>query len=419
MRLAVAIVFGLAVAGCSRTGFSAFVPGPSPATFVNKADRGGTYKLLYAFKGGADGEIPQGFLMPVKGTLYGFGLGGSASGCTGCGMVFAVTTAGKEHVVYSFTRNGTAGNGIGYGGLANVANKLYGTTISGGASSGGTLFQLTTGGQISVLATFKRTFEPNESLLSFSGTFFGTSARGGAFRCGHISCGTVFKLSPLGIQEIHRFNGYPRDGEDPRGAVTGLNGVLYGTTFAGGNGYGCAISGTGCGTLFAVTTSGKEHVIHNFGGGTNDGAFPLGNLINIKGTLYGVTVNGGNAACSAGCGTVFSVTASGKEQMVYRFGGAADGAYPTGGLTQINGTIYGTTYAGGAQCSPSGRCGTIFAVTPSGKEYIVYRFRGTRDGRYPSGGLVSLSGKLYGTTSQGGLGCRHANGCGTVFEVTP
>ena len=45
-----------------------------------------------------------------------------------------------------------------------------------------------------------------------------------------------------------------------------MSGKLYGTTSAGGNG--------SSGTVFSVTTTGKEKVLHNFQGGVDDGSDP-------------------------------------------------------------------------------------------------------------------------------------------------
>jgi uncharacterized repeat protein (TIGR03803 family) len=409
MRLAVAIVFGLIVVGCSHSGIPAVIPNPgSVASDANRGHAGAIFKVLYRFKGGPDAEDPQGFLVPVRGKLYGASAGGE-------GTIFAVTTSGQEHVVYAFTST----NGMpGYGALLSLGGKLYGTCDAGGSYYYGTLFQLSTAGGLTVLANFQADQGvPNAGLLQFNGNLYGTTAAGGLNCQG--GCGTVFKLGPFGLKTIYQFKGYPHDGQTPFGSLTAVNGTFYGTTRFGGSGYGCDISGDGCGTIFSVTTSGKERIIYNFKGGPRDGAYPEGKLLNVRATLYGVTPNGGNANCSGGCGTVFAITPVGKERVVYQFAGGSDGAYPSGGLVELNGVLYGVTSAGGAQCPPSGRCGTVFSLTTSGKKSIVYDFKGGRDGQDPQGALVILNGKLYGTTSGGGVPCYGSTGCGTVFQITP
>jgi uncharacterized repeat protein (TIGR03803 family) len=98
---------------------------------------------------------------------------------------------------------------------------------------------------------------------------------------------------------------------------------------------------SGFGTLFAISRSGKETVIHNFGG-PPDGANPSADLIDVNGTLYGTTSSGG----ANNGGTVFAVTASGAETVLHSFGGSNDGSDPVAGLVSVKGTLYGTTLYG-------------------------------------------------------------------------
>jgi uncharacterized repeat protein (TIGR03803 family) len=125
-----------------------------------------------------------------------------------------------------------------------------------------------------------------------------------------------------------------------------------------------------------------EGVIYSFGYGS-DGANPDSSLINIGGTLYGTTYQGGGSGCVGGygCGTVFAVTTSGTESMLYSFGGGSDGEYPDGALLDVGGTLYGTTVDGGGPgCGGSG-CGTVFAVTTSGAEGVLYRLQAAATAR--------------------------------------
>jgi uncharacterized repeat protein (TIGR03803 family) len=143
-----------------------------------------------------------------------------------------------------------------------------------------------------------------------------------------------------------------------------VKGKLYGTTDLGGGGGGCP-SQDGCGTFFSVTTSGKEKVLHSFGR-RKDGAQPFASLIDAKGTLYGTTAAGGGSKCGGfGCGTLYSVTTTGTESVLYRFGGGSDGEYPYAALIDASGTLYGTTSrGGGSECYRHIGCGTVFAFTP-------------------------------------------------------
>ncbi len=403
------------LASCSRGVISPPLPIDSAKSSYVEAPPAGSFQVLYSFKRGSDGSVPQGFLVDVKGMLYGTTSEGRGP-CIQCGAVFAVSTSGKARLVHAFT-GGADGGSPGYGGLLSFGGTLYGATDFGGSSGGGTVFQMSTSGKVRVLYNFTNgVYRPNAGLLGLKTMLYGTTYAGGGNRCYPRSCGTVFAFGPVGFRSRYQFKGYPRDGANPYASVTAVGGTLYGTTTGGGDGSGCARSGTGCGTVFSLSASGKERILYNFKGGGSDGAYPIGGLLNLNGTLYGVTSNGGNSGCQSGCGTVFSVTIGGKERVLHRFAGGSDGAYPAGGVTAINGTLYGTTLAGGAQCAPSGRCGTVFAVDKSGSERILYRFRDRADGKYPGGGLLAVNGMLYGTTSRGGTGCPS---CGTVFRISP
>ncbi len=77
--------------------------------------------------------------------------------------------------------------------------------------------------------------------------------------------------------------------------------------------------------------------------------------------------------------------------------GTPDGEYPQATLVDVNGTLYGTTQGGGTNLY-----GTVFSITTSGSENVLYSFKGGKDGAFPWGGLAYVSGTLYGVTSQGG-----------------
>ena len=179
-------------------------------------------------------------------------------------------------------------------------------------------------------------------------------------------------------------------------------GTLYGTTAYGG--------ATNNGTVFKITTSGGETPLHSFGG-SGDGIRPLAGLINVSGTLYGTTFQGG----ANGHGTVFAIIESGKksgkESVLYSFGAtSADAANPEARLLNVKGTLYSTTFEGGTIND-----GTVFAITLSGTETVLYSFKaGSGDGANPAAGLIDVKGTLYGTTENGG-----ANQGGIAFSLTP
>ena len=176
-----------------------------------------------------------------------------------------------------------------------------------------------------------------------------------------------------------------------------LNGTLYGTSEAGGS--------ANEGTVFSITPSGTENVIHSFKGGT-DAEQPMTPLVAVNGELFG-TANGGGGQ-SGGGGTIFVVTPSGSEKVLYRFvGGNTDGLYPSSGLTNFHGKLYGVTVGGGKSGA-----GTVFVVSQTGSEKMLHAFGGVGHGASPYGGLAVVGNALYGTTREGGTGY------GTVFKMT-
>ncbi len=209
------------------------------------------------------------------------------------------------------------------------------------------------------------------------------------------------------------------DGGYPTGSLLYRRGELYGTTQLGGSSACFTGESIGCGTVFRVSTSGTEKILYRFKDGT-DGGFPDAGLINVNGTLYGMT-SGASASCTgSGCGTVFSLSTSGTLKTLYTFGGGADGAGPFGNLTDVNGVLYGTTTAGGGSGCGSG-CGTIFKVSTQSTEHVLYRFTGSPDGADPQTTLADVNGVLYGATDFGGSGScsgtTGTSGCGTVFKI--
>lgn len=136
--------------------------------------------------------------------------------------------------------------------------------------------------------------------------------------------------------------------------------------------------------------------LHDFGS-SGDGTSPIGPLLDVGGTLYGVT----NAGGAQGVGTVYSVSPSGSPSgtysLLYSFNHSGDGANPSDGLVNLNGTLYGTEYNGGVY-----NVGTVYSVTTSGTESVLYTFYPGSDGANPAAGLTYSGGKFYGTTAKGG-----------------
>jgi uncharacterized repeat protein (TIGR03803 family) len=376
---------------------------------------GQTFTVLHSFKGGTDGEGPNGGVVcDTAGNLYGTTANG---GAFSNGTVFKLDTTGNETVLYSFT--GGVDGAIPLAGLIrDAAGNLYGTTEHGGdltCNSGvgcGTVFKVDMTGQETVLHSFTGTdgTSPIAGVIrDAAGNLYGTTPQGGPF-----SSGTVFKLDTAGKETVlHIFTGGSggKDGSYPDGAlVRDAAGNLYGTTQLGGN--------YSFGTVFKVDSTGKETVIYRFYGGSN-GLSPVGGLIMDKlGDLYGATEGGGLFFD----GTVFKLSPVSSKPVLHSFSGGADGVYPVAGvIADTAGNLYGTTQYGGSLACFGGGCGTVFKLDKTGKETVLHSFTGGADGAAPVAGLVrDAAGNLYGTAYFGGDGgSRCAGGCGVVFKIAP
>lgn len=291
---------------------------------------------------------------------------------------------------------------------------LYGMAKFGGKSQGGTFYSVSTSGHARLYRSFRSAQGeyPNSPVIALNGLFYGLTS---TFDCGNEAlCGTMFAVPLSGrVQVVHRFR--PREStRRPRG------GVPYSFTILSGAFYGLAGSGKQpdpCGLVFSLTPPRDFHIVYRFrftGGYKNpDGCSPE-SLIAFNGMLYGTTGSGG----SADSGTIFSLTPAGKERVLYSFLGGSDGMSPIS-VTAFNGKLYGLACGGntGGECDYLDQgCGTIFSVETTGHGFrTIYRFQGNTDGSWPLNALTAFNGELYGTTRFGGR-CTY---CGTIFRVSP
>jgi uncharacterized repeat protein (TIGR03803 family) len=323
-------------------------------------------QILVSFAG-SNGSQPQGTLVAdAAGNLYGTDQGGGSSGK---GTVFELLppAAGKKawttKVLFNF--NGTNGSQPVAGMVFDKSGNLYGTTLTGGASGGGAVFELAPPAKAkgawteTLLHSFSGTDGVNLQagvIFDTAGNLYGATVGGGA-----ASAGTVFRLAP------------PAQGQ----------------------------------TAWTLTT------LFSFNGGST-GYTPTGTLIIDKsGNIYGTTVNGG----TYGNGIAYELSAPGgggtpwNEIVLQSFTGT-NGIHPYAGMVaDSSGNLYGTTVAGGATGN-----GTVFKLTPpgTGTETVLLSFNGT-DGNYPFPNLaIDAHGNLFGATGGGGK-----SGYGTVFELVP
>jgi uncharacterized repeat protein (TIGR03803 family) len=171
-----------------------------------------------------------------------------------------------------------------------------------------------------------------------------------------------------------------------------------------GNFYGTTQGDTG--TIFELTPAGVLTTLHTFNSDLSEGRIPEAGLFrDPDGILYGTATEGG----AAGFGTIFKMDTASNFTVLHSFGGpkAADGSFPNTRLVSVDGKLYGTTKFGATDACKA--CGIVFDVTKGGLYKVFYRFT-HGPGFYANGLSRDAAGNLYGTVPQG-------TGFGTVFKL--
>jgi uncharacterized repeat protein (TIGR03803 family) len=129
--------------------------------------------------------------------------------------------------------------------------------------------------------------------------------------------GGIVKIGAGGAATpFYSFGSTPGDGAIPQGLIQGTDGNLYGATASGGSS--SAVCPNGCGTVFKMTPAGIETILYSFGSNAADGQTPSGILVQgIDGNFYGPTSAGGStpgssATPNCNCGTIFRITPAGQ-----------------------------------------------------------------------------------------------------------
>lgn len=316
--------------------------------------------------------------------------------------------AQTEKIIYSFS-GGTDGLSPAGGVVLDSNGNLYGVTEGGGANAAGTVFKLSPNSTGTWTKTVLYSFDPahgdvyypvSNLVFDANGNLYGISWQGGTHYAGGI-----FELSPGSNGTWNEKIAYSFAGGidivsaqslltiDGAGNLFGYHYAVYGSIFelqAGSNG------------------TWTEKILHTFSGG-NDGTAQYGGQLSIDsaGNLYGQASNGPHDF-----GIVFELVPGANggwtEKILHTFRGGADGSAGVGSpvLRDANGNLFGAS------------TWNVFELTPNSNgtwtEKVLHTFIGGSDGAYPESGLtMDASGKLYGTTNEGGV---HK---GTVFELTP
>ena len=314
-------------------------------------DSTGNVTTIYSFPSQASGTTSglwpwAGLVQGADGDFYGTTYAGGNLVCTpygwgiaaygpfnynpgagdGCGTVFKMDLLGNVSILYSFSGQ-SDGNFPQAPLIQGSDGNFYGTTSGGGTYGYGTVFKLSSQGNLETLHSFSSSNgdAPVAALIQASdGNLYGTAA---CVFCGDIGSsftGEVFKIDPSGnhFTVLHHFSG--PDGSLPVAPlIQGSDGDFYGTTWAGGDltcgswyfnvgsNYPYVRLG-GCGTVFRMDSEGNVTVLHNFEEPqSGDGNDPYaGLLLGKDGNLYGTTYYGGT---SIYFGTVFRLGVPGVQ----------------------------------------------------------------------------------------------------------
>lgn len=317
--------------------------------------------------------------------------------------IFKIDPDGSDFtVLLEFDEETTGGNCWG-GLLLGSDGKLYGTTFTGGTGNAGTVFKINQDGTgFAVLKNFNT-----------STTGGGSYARllevdevlyGTTYLGGSGDAGTVFKLNldGTGFAVLKHFANTTTGGHPTAGVILGPDGALYGTAHHGGSNLN--------GTIFKLETTGSSFAVLQHLDSETTGSFPqAGLLLGSDDALYGTAITGGDFAA----GTIFKLNADGTGFTVLKsLDTSVDGAAPAARLLESSsGKLYGTTLNGGSY-----GWGVVFELDPDGTDYrVVKRFNYTTHGGFLFAGLLQGSdGALYGAAAYGG-----EDDFGNVFRLVP
>ena len=386
-----------------------------------------TFNVVHTFNG-PSGVLPLSGVTIKGSVLYGTTLCQQYPGNCDAGTVYQLASIGSIWYYTPISLFSAGGRGPQARVLFGPDGHLYGTTASGGVQQQGLVFNLMPMPTICKTANcfwrenvlYQFTGSPDGAGPGYGdlawdpiGDIYGTTVDGGTS-----NHGAVYQITESGNNwtetPIYSFTG--PDGSYPEaGVVLDSNGNLFGTTYQGGL--------YGYGTVFELAYKNgigwTETVLYNFQN-LVDGQQPIAGLVwDSSGNLYGATSDGG----AGGGGTLFELSQVGNSwafTLLYSFAGPQGrncGSYAS--LTYSSGNLYGTTACDGANIF-----GNVFELssTPNGWNYAsLHDFTGGPDGSYPfSNVTVDNTGTLYGTAQGGGnLACNPSIGCGTVWMIKP
>ncbi len=343
-----------------------------------------TLTTLVAFNSANGGTPYAPVYVDGSGNLFGT----TAAGVNGLGTAFELAgagTAGQALTTLVAFGNTAAGEEPTAGLVADAAGNLYGTARYGGPSGGGTVYELsgTNHTTLTTLAAFNTSngSKPYAGLIvDAAGNLYGTTVAGGAN-----GYGTAFELSGTNHSTLTTLASFKlTNGANPYGGLTAdAAGVLYGTTYAGGNG----TNSTGNGSAFAL--AGVPFVLP---------------AVNVSGGSYtfnagtGVTHTAGinvdsNSSTSV---TVAPSATPGTRQVlvigyVYGLVGVGDGYSSTAQINLTNNDLVVSQYTLGLGGPPS----SVYGL----RGYTAAAALGYDDGKWDGGGTLDAGVSLVSSTA--------------------
>lgn len=356
-----------------------------------------TYTKKYEFTGPTTGFNPNGDLIKATdGNLYGMAYSGGANSG---GVLFQY-----NYSTNTFTKKfdfGSANGRYPCGSLIQATDgMLYGLTKNGGQSDNGTLFQYNISTDVLVkkcdFSTNIQGHYPSGTLVqAANGMLYGLTSQGG-----EQSVGVLFQYNPTTSvyqKKVDLNSG--ANGLTPTGSLVQANdGMLYGMTSQGGQ--------NAAGVLFQYNPS-TQTFTKKIDFADSIGTLPKGSLMKSSdGMLYGLTFSGG----ANNFGTLFQYNPA-NNTLTKKFDfDFLQGAYPMGTLIEASdGMLYGTALQGGTDVY-----GVLFQYNIATNTYTKKRDFSLSSGALCYSGLIQASdGMLYGMTYA------NASGAGSIFQYNP
>ena len=244
---------------------------------VFRIGESGGLVTLWTFTNGVDGANSYATLVQGSdGNFYGT-TSGSGSGPSGNGNVFRITPSGSLSNLHSFIGSDGANPSAG---LAHGSDgNFYGTTSNGGGNGYGTVFRISPTGSLTNLWEFTGCSDgagPYASLLLGSdGNFYGTTSGSGS---GPSSYGTVFQVSSSGnLTILWAFTNGLDGAYSYAPVVQGVDGSFYGGASGGG------ASGNGTVFKFSIPLNPPANQVSGIQVGGSNLVF---NLPSVAGETY-------------------------------------------------------------------------------------------------------------------------------------